>query len=83
MIWKYGFSHCEIGNRKLTNLPCKSHLGDCCVETWYGDGYCDYANRHVKCGNFDGGDCDEKYPDCYKAKLIGNGECDESNLEQE
>jgi len=62
---------------------CDYDGGDCCVETWYGDGYCDYANRHEKCGNFDGGDCDTKYPDCYKAKLIGNGECDEGNLEPE
>ena len=68
----------KISNRYLIKIQIFL-LGDCCVEKWYGDGYCETVNRHEKCGNFDGGDCDPKYPDCYKATLIGNGECDEGN----
>ena len=56
--------------------------GDCCINSWIGNGICDDVNNFPSCGNYDGGDCRPPnitdWLECpHNPELIGDGKCDE------
>ena len=55
--------------------------GDCCINSWIGNGICDIVNNFSSCGNYDGGDCRppniSEWPECpHNPSFIGDGKCD-------
>ena len=61
---------------------CKLNDGDCCINSWIGNGICDVVNNFSSCGNYDGGDCRPPnitvWPECpHNPALIGDGTCDD------
>merc|ERR1719412_3541548 len=66
---------------KENSILCNFDGGDCCRHIYIGDGNCHNFNNFASCGNFDGGDCNDQnqWPNCPNSYLIGNGECNIEN----
>ena len=77
-----------IGNGQCDykyDIKCNFDGGDCCDESEIGNKKCNDHNNFASCGNYDGGDCNDQnqWPNCQNSNLIGNGECNVENQNDE